>query len=491
MKQEIAQRGPLACGIAVPDALEEYTGGIYCDTTGDVNIVHDISVVGYGTENGQNYWLVRNSWGTHWGENGFVRVCRGSNNIAIESDCAFATPKDTWTKDVRHTTTAAERDSPLNDKTVYEFPQPEYQKETGVVAKPDDYDLSFLNKPKNGGCRVEKAFFVGGEKKNVPHAWDILKDVPANVNWADHNGKNYLSWNKNQHIPRYCGSCWAQGTTSAIADRFNIMNNLSTTTPVSLNAQVVVNAQAGGSCDGGNPGGVYQYAHDTGLVGGSCEQYIAYNLQTKMTPMDTCKDCTWPPPAPGVDGQDKCWAVEDTRYYISDYYTVRGADKMKAEIAANGPISCGIHVSDAFLEYDPTKNNGIYSEKVRFPTINHEISVTGYGYDEELKEGFWWGRNSWGTYWGISGFFKMKMGGDGLGIESDCVAGMTTYDKPTDKSATAASAGKCCNVNCKNCMDPADKPWCAASKEHCEDHCNSHWCTDDDLKNATSAIFTQ
>jgi len=150
-----------------------------------------------------------------------------------------------------------------------------------------------------------------------------------------------------------------------------------------------------------------------------------------MTPIDACKDCTWPPPPVGEDGQDKCWAVEDTKYYISDYYSVRGADKMKAEIAANGPISCGIHVSDAFLEYDPTKNNGIYSEHVRFPMINHEISVTGYGYDEELKEGYWWGRNSWGTYWGIDGFFKMKMGGDGLGIESDCVAGMPTYTKPT------------------------------------------------------------
>jgi len=92
------------------------------------------------------------------------------------------------------------------------------------------------------------------------------------------NGINYLSWNKNQHIPRYCGSCWAQGSTSAIADRFNILNQLQTTSPVSINAQVVVNAQAGGSCDGGNPGQVYQYAHDTGLVSGSCEQYVAYNL---------------------------------------------------------------------------------------------------------------------------------------------------------------------------------------------------------------------
>jgi len=97
MIQEIYQRGPIACSIAVPDALEDYTGGIYCDKTGDKQVVHAISIVGYGVENGQKYWLMRNSWGTHWGEQGFAKICRGTDNIAIESDCAWATPKDTWT----------------------------------------------------------------------------------------------------------------------------------------------------------------------------------------------------------------------------------------------------------------------------------------------------------------------------------------------------------------------------------------------------------
>jgi len=51
MMNEIAQNGPIACGIAVPDALENYTGGIFCDTTGATEMVHAISVVGYGVEN--------------------------------------------------------------------------------------------------------------------------------------------------------------------------------------------------------------------------------------------------------------------------------------------------------------------------------------------------------------------------------------------------------------------------------------------------------
>lgn len=93
------------------------------------------------------------------------------------------------------------------------------------------------------------------------------------------NEKNYLSWTINQHIPQYCGSCWAQGTTSAIADRFNILNDLKTPSPVGLDAQVVINCQAGGSCDGGNPGDVYEYANKYGLHHSSCMQYTAYNLQ--------------------------------------------------------------------------------------------------------------------------------------------------------------------------------------------------------------------
>jgi len=63
----------------------------------------------------------------------------------------------------------------------------------------------------NGGCRVEEAVFEHGDVKHTPYSWDIIadEDLPSGIDWRNKDGTNYLSWNKNQHIPQYCGSCWA------------------------------------------------------------------------------------------------------------------------------------------------------------------------------------------------------------------------------------------------------------------------------------------
>jgi hypothetical protein len=105
MQAELLARGPIVCSIATPDSFTyEYRGGIFDDhnssTLDDVD--HDISIVGWGEEDGRPYWLVRNSWGIWWGEMGFFKVPRGENALFIEAgDCWAATIEHGMEDDVR------------------------------------------------------------------------------------------------------------------------------------------------------------------------------------------------------------------------------------------------------------------------------------------------------------------------------------------------------------------------------------------------------
>jgi cathepsin X len=74
---EIYARGPVAAYINA-NCIETYTGGINMyDTCSTRTTNHAIQLNGWGTENGVDYWIGRNSWGTYWGEHGFFRIVRG------------------------------------------------------------------------------------------------------------------------------------------------------------------------------------------------------------------------------------------------------------------------------------------------------------------------------------------------------------------------------------------------------------------------------
>lgn len=178
--EEVYNNGPVACGIAATEELEQdYTGGIFWDKTGAMQTNHDVSIVGWGVENGIKYWIIRNSWGTHWGEQGFFRIVRGINNLAIESNCTWANPVDNWKDPVKFKPTIEDKTDLNNNYTNLPYPVgPPH-----LLANPAD---EFMKPKKYQGCRVSQSVpqipspplsaanqkLLDDAKKNIPDALD-------------------------------------------------------------------------------------------------------------------------------------------------------------------------------------------------------------------------------------------------------------------------------------------------------------------------------
>ncbi|KAK2963004.1 putative Gut-specific cysteine proteinase [Blattamonas nauphoetae] len=77
--------GPMYFAFTVyEDFLYHYGSGIYKHRYGRAVNGHAVTLMGWGEENGEKYWLLQNSWGPEWGENGFFRMRRGTNECGCE-----------------------------------------------------------------------------------------------------------------------------------------------------------------------------------------------------------------------------------------------------------------------------------------------------------------------------------------------------------------------------------------------------------------------
>jgi len=237
-----------------------------------------------------------------------------------------------------------------------------------------------------------------------PFEYVDMANLPTDVDWRNVNGVNLITKDLNQHIPIYCGSCWAHGSMSSLADRIKILRK-GAHPEYNLAIQYILNCgtSTAGSCGGGSATGAFQFAKDKGIPLDTCLQYEAKDLS--CSDINTCRNCH--PPA----NPSNCFAVKNfTRVFVDQYASVHGVDNIMAEISTRGPVAVGI---DATVLEDYT--GGIIT-KTSPSSINHIVSIVGYGTDNGVD--YWIGRNSWGQYWGEKGYFRIIRNKNALGIES-------------------------------------------------------------------------
>jgi C1A family cysteine protease len=88
----VMEHSAVATGLDAGNAFGNYKSGVYdtCAPNADnPKINHAVTVIGWGTENNVDYWLIKNSWGNTWGAGGFIKVKRGT--CGIGGNCAATT----------------------------------------------------------------------------------------------------------------------------------------------------------------------------------------------------------------------------------------------------------------------------------------------------------------------------------------------------------------------------------------------------------------
>ncbi|XP_055946984.1 uncharacterized protein LOC129980627 [Argiope bruennichi] len=374
LKRAVATIGPISVAIDAEDEeFHSYKSGIYdqpnCQK--DVELLtHAVLVVGYGTENGLDYWLVKNSWGPTWGMNGYIKMSRNKDN-----QCGIATkasyPLEVFDKSYSPEEVAERRTNLLNTALeILSFNLDNLTTYTLGLNKYSDLNYTEYMKYLNG-FRINNMSNTN-PKLYVPPSNDMK--LPDRVDWRD---QGYVTSVKDQSL---CGSCWAFSSAGALEGQLK----KKTGSLVSLSAENLLDCVTDNyGCDGG---------------------YMdpAFELVKKEKGIDT--EASYP--YQGV--ADKCSFKPSTiGATCKGYVDIPSGDEnaLKQAVATVGPISVAIDAnSKEFLNY----KSGIYDQpacKSDYNSMSHAVLLVGYGTENGMD--YWLIKNSWGPSWGMKGYAKM------------------------------------------------------------------------------------
>jgi len=199
-----------------------------------------------------------------------------------------------------------------------------------------------------------------------------------------------------------CGDCWAFAASEVLSDRFCIVSNKSITTVMSPQYLTSCDTKEY-ACNGGYLYYSWKFLESTGDVSDTCAPYTSGNGSVPVcSTFSTCSD------------------QSAMRHYYAKVNSTKAFTTpatIQAEILTNGPVEAGFDVYSDFMSY----KTGIYTNTTGSTYLGgHAVKIVGWGNSNGTN--YWIIANSWGTYWGQSGFFQIKFGS--CSIDSGCYAGL-------------------------------------------------------------------
>ena len=229
----------------------------------------------------------------------------------------------------------------------------------------------------------------------LPLTYIDPQDLPDSFTWSDVDGVSYLTHSLNQHIPQYCGSCWAHAALSSLADRIKI-DRKAQGTDIKLSIQFILNCGSeAGSCFGGSVLRTFRKIKSGYVPYDTCQPYLACSsesvegfcksVDTTCNAFNTCRTC--------MHGSNLCSEIKRfPNASVAEYgFIENDVEAIQAEIFARGPVAAGLW-GKALSDY----SKGVFDD-INSPTnLTHAVSIVGWGTESETGRKYWIVRNSWG-----------------------------------------------------------------------------------------------